>query len=166
MFKHGDKVVRSRGRNFGVVFQGGIHIVDYMKTPKDVVLQGLQHAGMSFDANHFDLVQAAPAETSTIQKVEELQKQLLALQQQLADEKAAELAKAEKTYSIGQRFNNNSWGTECILAQVDYNKCAFINLNDGNRFTDPVSVKCVSRITAEEFEQLQGHTGEFTLINS
>lgn len=36
----------------------------------------------------------------------------------------------------GDRFTHNEFG-ECILAQIDKNRWALINLNDGNRVYDP-----------------------------
>lgn len=162
MFKAGDKVVRTRG-SFNATHQGGVYLVSYAKDANNITLAGEDHAGITYDARCFDLV---PEPTSTTQKIEALEKELLALTKQLTEE-ATELAKAEKTYSIGQRFSSKGHG-EVILAQVDYRKCSFVSLEDGNRFTDPVSVKDINRITAEEFKQLQGSTGEFkfTLIES
>lgn len=66
----------------------------------------------------------------------------------------------EETYRIGQFFNRQ--GETYILSQVDVAKCVLVSLRDGNRFSDPVKVDSVRKITASEFESIKGKDGRFT----
>lgn len=58
-------------------------------------------------------------------------------------------------YQYGQRFDNPRYGPQ-LLAQVDAYKAVLISLTDGNRFTDPVEVKCVRHVTQQEFDMISG----------
>lgn len=67
----------------------------------------------------------------------------------------------EKFYNIGMRFKETLYynetskeGNEVILAQTNAGKVNFINLKDGNRFFEEVSVQNVYKITKEELHEL------------
>lgn len=63
-------------------------------------------------------------------------------------------AKPAKTYRIGQLFQGGS--NIVMLAQVGRGECVLISLQNGNRWQDPIKVKDVDRITAEELAKMCG----------
>lgn len=60
----------------------------------------------------------------------------------------------KQTYSIGDRFS--FYGDKYILSCVDVNEVNLINLQDGERWNDPVKVNEIRSITSTEFKQLTG----------
>ena len=72
----------------------------------------------------------------------------------------------EPTYRIGDVFKQNSFSDDggYILAQVNDGQCCLVSLTDGNRFTNPVGVGDVNKITARELRKMWGRTGEFTRV--
>lgn len=59
----------------------------------------------------------------------------------------------EVTYKIGDRFKKiNSDPDEYILANVDGKRVTLINLNNGNRWLDPVELRIFDTITPDEWK--------------
>jgi len=74
-----------------------------------------------------------------------------------------ELRRPKRTYKLGQWFRFVSSGSEFdkglyVLARVRADEIALIG-DDGDRWTDPVSVKDSRKISAEEFEKTRGSQG-------
>ena len=67
-------------------------------------------------------------------------------------------------YTIGQKFSLKSIflsrREKYILAQPLPNQACLISLNDGNRWRDPIKVKKVKTITAQEFQAICGEAVE------
>jgi len=74
-----------------------------------------------------------------------------------------EKQEGEMTFHIGQRFYHDQ--DVYILAQVMPLRVALINLQTGNRWSDPVAVQNVQAITSEELEYIMaGNITSFSLI--
>ena len=58
----------------------------------------------------------------------------------------------EVTYKTGQMFKVGDQFT--ILAQLGFRLCALIKFEDGNRYAEPIKVRCASRITPEELSKM------------
>ena len=56
-----------------------------------------------------------------------------------------------KTYSTGTLATID--GQDAILAQVDYGKICFIDLNSGNRWHDPIQVDCADEIPYSKLKE-------------
>lgn len=84
-------------------------------------------------------------------------------QAEVLNEKIAALP-AEKHYRPGARFIHvQPWwgrGEEYILAGVGPHQVVLIHLDTGDRYTEPVTVRAYSTITAEELRRCFGK-GEF-----
>ena len=66
---------------------------------------------------------------------------------------------------VGMKYRNNT-GEDYILARVEDNVVALISLNNGNRYTKPVTLIDSNEITDDEFSQLcDGNEYKVTLIN-
>lgn len=74
----------------------------------------------------------------------------------------------ENSYHAGQRFSRTATSNNCyeyILARVSLFECVLINLEDGNRWSQPVNVKDPAHISREEFNRLCGKMHAFILIS-
>ena len=60
----------------------------------------------------------------------------------------------QEVYKAGQKFQHKRHGWRYILAQIDARYINFINLNDGNRYTDQIKVSNAYNISREELERL------------
>jgi hypothetical protein len=95
----------------------------------------------------------------SMDKKQKLQKTVKDLQKAL-DKAQSELAEAEVTYSIGDRFKRCE--SKYIMIHVDCGKVNLINLGDGGRWTDPRQVEDRHSITAKEFDVIcSSGKGEF-----
>jgi hypothetical protein len=111
--------------------------------------------------NTFELYQEPTLEKQVADleaKIKEVKEKLTALKKQKAEQE-------EVTYRFGQRFRKIGYVEDYILAQVAPFSVCLINLDTGHRFTDPVVVNSVYKITQEEFKKLSDRPGKFTLIN-
>lgn len=80
--------------------------------------------------------------------------------QQDVEEQFFDSQKVEKVYKIGQRVlvRHSHYGAEwsCILAQVESNRVCFIDLESGNRVSEPICVFNAHMITEDEMEMIAG----------
>jgi hypothetical protein len=60
-------------------------------------------------------------------------------------------------YKAGDRFE--WYGSECVLAQVDYGKYTLVNIETGNRTACPLTPKVDHKVSEAEMEQLTGGGG-------
>ncbi len=85
-------------------------------------------------------------------KKQKLEKTVKDLQKAL-DKAQADLAEAEVTYSIGDRFKNGR-GEKNLLCHVGHLKVCMVHLDDGEWHNNPVEVSFTMRITEQELSQI------------
>ena len=108
----------------------------------------------------YDLV--AEQEYSEEVSKEELLKAIDAMISDLKDAKEYEdeskSKEPEQTYRIGQKFKHND--ESYILAQIGIRRVTFINLKDGNRWTEGENVQECYHITEEELNSIINNRNE------
>lgn len=71
-----------------------------------------------------------------------------------------DIFESEITFRVGDKFFNDIYGDESILANVNDREVCLIGLGDGNRYRNPVTVKKLAAISVCEFLEISG--GVFT----
>ena len=77
-------------------------------------------------------------------RIEELKQSIKDLESELSEE--------ERTYKVGDRFFIS--GGTYILAQISAVKLILISLYNGNRWSEPVNVEDVDRVTESELKAI------------
>lgn len=64
--------------------------------------------------------------------------------------------RSRQPYSVGQRFTIDEGGEKYILAQIAPNVCCLVNLESGNRYSEPVKVEDSQNISEVEMFRIAG----------
>lgn len=65
-------------------------------------------------------------------------------------------------YSYGDKFNEKEYGKH-VLAKITASTACLIRLEDGNRWREPITVKCIGKLTDAEHAGIFGN-GEWTKL--